>query len=421
MTKKHIVSQTSYVDPSKVGQKKAAGTKKVYRGTFEAQWTCSSCGRTAIPGGIKRCPSCGNPKDAGEEYEAPAGKKVEYLTPEALKAIGVDPTQHLSDEECGYCGAKLKPGTQKCPNCGASLGNVGYTTHVCPSCGRESNDEKCPNCGAATEEKLVAHREAEAPEKSAPKLQPGKWPPAWFSKLPAFLQKPKFYIPILVLLVFICLCTCVSIFGNIPRNEIGTVTDISWERSIDIQEHQYNEHEDWTLPAGADLVSQEERIESYNQVQIGTDQKCGYEESCTTESVYDHTEQTCYDDGTCDEHDVYRDEQNCSNDYVCNDVPVYEDVPVYATWYVYNIWEWVDIEPAVARGSDAEVYWPDVRLADNQREGERTERCVITFTSEKGGTYPFTPPCDELRNYPRGSKWKIERNAREILNVEPQG
>jgi hypothetical protein len=419
MVKKRIVSQTSYVDPSKAGQKQAAGTKKVYRGTFEAQWTCSSCGRTGIPGRLKRCPSCGNPKDAGEEYEAPTGK-VEYLTPEALKAMGVDPTQHLSDEECEYCGAKLQPGTQKCPNCGAALGDVGYTTRVCPACGRESNDEKCPACGADTEEKLVAHRHAEPP-KSAPKLQPKKWPPAWFSKLPAFLQKPKFYIPLLVLLIFACLCTCVSIIANIPKSEIGTVTDIAWERSIAIEEHQYNQHEDWTLPASADLVSQEERIASYNQVQIGTKEECGNEERCTTESVYDHTERTCYDDGTCDEHDVYRDEKNCTTEYVCNDVPVYEDVPVYQTWYTYKIWEWVNIQPAVARGSDAEVYWPEVRLADNQREGERTENCVVTLSNAKGNTYPYTTPCDELQQYPIGSKWKIKRNANRILEVQPQG
>jgi len=415
MVKKRVVSQTSYVDSSKTGQKKAAGTGKVYQGTFEAQWTCSSCGRTGIPGRLKRCPSCGNPKDAGEQYEAPAGK-VEYLTPEALKAMGVDPTQHLSDEECSYCGAKLKPGTQKCPNCGAALGDVGYTTRVCPSCGRESNDEKCPNCGATTEEKLVAHRHAEPP-----KPQPAKQPPAWLRWLPPFLQKPQVLIPLLLILGLACFCTISGIIASIPRTEIATVTDIAWERSIAIQEYQYNEHEDWTLPAGADLISQEERIASYNQVQVGTEQECGYEESCTTESVYDHTEQTCYDDGTCDEHDVYRDEQSCTDEYVCDDVPVYEDVPVYKTWYTYNIWEWVDVEPAVARGSDTDVYWPEVHLKDNQSEGARTESCTVTFTNAKGDTYPYRPSCDELRNYPRGSKWKIERDSNEVLKVEPQG
>ncbi len=411
MTQKRIVSQTSYVDPSKAGQTQAAGTREVYRGTLEAQWTCSSCGRTGIPGRVKRCPGCGNPKDAGETYEAPTGKAV-YLTPDELKAMGVDPTQHLSDEECDYCGAKLQPGTQKCPNCGAALGDVGYTTRVCPACGRESNAEQCPACGAATEEKLVAHREATPP--------PAKQPPAQFRQLPSFLQKPLVLIPILLVVGMICFCVISGIIAAIPRTETATVKEIAWERTIAIQEYQYNQHGDWTLPTGADLVSQEERVASYNQVQVGTRQECGYEESCTTESVYDHTERTCYDDGTCDEHDVYRDEQSCTDEYVCEDVPVYESVPVYRTWYVYNIWEWVDVQPAVARGTDADMHWPETRLQENQVEGARSESCVVTFINDKGETFTYQPPCAELSRYRRGSRWQIKRNLNEILEVQPQ-
>lgn len=411
MVKKRIVSQTSYVDPNKVGQTQAAGTKEIYQGTLEAQWTCSSCGRTGIPGRLKRCPSCGNPKDAGEAYEAPTGKAA-YLTPDELKAMGVDPTQHLSDEECGYCGAKLQPGTQKCPNCGAALGDVGYTTHVCPSCGRESNAEKCPACGAMTEEKLVAHREAEPPVKQ---------PPAWLRWLPPFLQKPQVLIPLLLILALACCCTISGIIAGIPKTETATVTDIAWERSIAVQEYQYVERGGWSLPAEADLVSQETRIYSYNQIQAGTEQSCGYEQSCDTTSVYDHTERTCYDDGTCDEYDVYRDEQTCSDEYVCNDVPVYEDVPIYQTWYNYNVWEWVDLEPVVARGSDIDIYWPETRLGETQNEGARTESCSITFTTEKGATYTYRPPCSELYQYPRGSRWNIKRNVDEILEIQPQG
>ena len=415
MTKKRIVSQTSYVDSSKVGKRKAAGAGKVYRGTLEAQWTCSSCGRTGIPGRVKRCPSCGNSKDSGETYEAPAGK-VNYLTPEALKAIGVDPTLHLSDEECEYCGAKLQPGTQKCPNCGAALGDVGYTTRACPACGRESNAEKCPACGAPTGEKLVAHRHAEPPE---PEPQPSQSPPAWLNKLPSFLKKPKFLIPILIILGLMCLCTCLGVIANIPKTETATVADIAWERTIAVEEYQYNEHEDWTLPADADLISREERVYTYDKVKIGTDEECGYEEKCKTDSVYDHTERTCYDDGTCDEHDVYRNERTCTNEYVCEEVSVYENIPVYQTWYIYNVWEWANVQPAVARGSDTDIHWPEVQLNDNQREGARTENCTVIFSNAKSDSYRFVPPCAELRQYRRGSQWEIKRNATAVLEVQP--
>jgi hypothetical protein len=418
MTKKRVVSQSTYVDPSKVGQRKSAGTRKVYRGTLEAQWTCNSCGRTGIPGRAKRCPSCGNPKDTSEEYEAPTtpGK---YLTPEALKAMGVDPTLHLSDEKCDYCGATLKPGAQKCPNCGAALRDVGYTTHVCPACERESNEEKCPNCGSPTEEKLVAHRQAKPPKPPSIQRQSLSLPP-FLNKLIAILKQPKYLVPTLIILSLMCCGICLAIYASISRTDTATVTDIAWERTIAIEEHQYNEHGDWTLPPGADLHSQEERIHHYDKVQIGTEKDCGYEETCETESVYDHTERTCYDDGTCDEHDVYRDESNCTNEYVCDEVPIYEDVPVVQTWYAYSVWEWVNVRQAVARGSDADVHWPEVELGNNQREGERSERCVVTLTNKKRNSYPFSPPCSELSRYPRGSEWQIKRNSTKVLEVQPQ-
>jgi len=203
--------------------------------------------------------------------------------------------------------------------------------------------------------------------------------------------------------------------------EIATVTDIAWERSIALQEYRYIEREGWSLPAEADLINQETRVYGYDQVRVGTEEECGYEESCTTESVYDHTESTCYDDGTCDEYDVYRDERTCTNEYVCEEVPTYESVPIYQTWYVYNTWEWVDIEPAVARGSDTNIYWPEMPTRDNQVESRRTETCTVTFTNAKGDRFTYKPSCDELYQYPRGSRWNIKRNVDEILEVQPEG
>lgn len=408
MAQKRVVSRSSYVDPSKAGEKKSAGTERVYRGTVEAQWTCSSCGRTGIPGRQKRCPSCGNPKDRDEVYEAPTGT-TKYLTSDELKAMGVDPTQHLSDEECEYCGAKLQPGTQKCPNCGAVLGDVGYTTRHCPACGFDSNEEKCPNCGSPTEEKLTAHRAATPP--------PPPPPPAP-TVTPPFYKNPKAIITIIIGLLLLCGCVC-ALISAWPRNEVATVSALTWERQIAIEEHQYNRHESWSPPAGADIEAQEQRISHYDQVQIGTEEECGYEEECETHSVYDHTEHVCYDDGTCDEEDVYRDERTCDDVYVCETVPVYEDVPRYATWYTYHVWEWVDVEPARARGNDNAPYWPEVQLGPEQREGARTEKCTVTFTNEKGKSYPFAPPCAELGKYEPGSEWQITHDANSVQDVAP--
>lgn len=424
MVKRRIVSRSTHVDPDKVGRRKATGTTEVYLGTVEAQWTCTSCGRTGIPGRQKRCPSCGNPKDASEEYEAPT-TPGRYLTRKELQAMGVDPKLHLSDEECAYCGAKLKPGTQKCPNCGAPLSDVGYTTRKCPACERESNAKICPNCGTQTKRKLVAHHHSESlPVRSAaPKFRPSS-----IDKMKdkdhrksksSFRKRSKWLITAGQGLVFLCVISCLLVFLLFPRNEVGTVTDVAWERKILIQAYQYNRYEGWDPPAGADIGSRERRIHHHDKVQDGVEEECGYETRCESYSVYDHTETVCYDDGTCDKKDVYRTEQKCRDERVCEEVPVYESVPVYETWYVYHVWEWVDLAPAIARGYDTDLYWPEIQLGENQRERDRKETCSVEFTNDKGKTYWYQPSCSELAQYLIGSKWKIRRNAYLVTNAQP--
>jgi RNA polymerase subunit RPABC4/transcription elongation factor Spt4 len=420
MTKKRVVSKSTRVDKDKVGDRQSAGTKRVYKGTVEAEWTCSSCGREHIPGGVKKCPSCGNPKGEDEVYETPE-TPGRFLTEQELEERGVDPHLHLSDELCPYCGSKLKPGTQKCPNCGASLTDVGYTTRVCPACERETNEMTCPNCGTPTVPKDQVQAQvatapssgavAEAPPASAADAKPKQ--PIW--------QNRSAMIVIGAGALICVLLACIMGWLFFPRTEVATVSDLSWERTIAIQEHQYNLHEDWSLPDGADLESTEERIHHYDEVLKGYKEECGYEESCTSVSVYDHTETTCYDDGTCDEEDVYRTEEECTEEYVCEDVPQYEDVPVYQTWYNYYIWEWVDIEPAVASGHDADPYWPEITLEDNQREKSngREETCTVTFVNQKEKTYDFSVSCSELEKYDIGSHWEIERNASRVTEANP--
>ncbi|MBN1873696.1 MAG: hypothetical protein JXA33_05660 [Anaerolineae bacterium] len=412
MTKKRIVSQSSYVDPSKAGKKAAQGTNRVYRGTFEAEWTCNSCGREHIPGRIKKCPSCGNPKDYSEEYQAPEQTGA-YLSDQELKEMGVDPNLHLSDEVCPYCGAKNKPGTPKCVNCGAPLEDVGYITRQCPACGTETNAEICPSCGAQT-----VPKEEKPPESPHPVgVQPTPTSQSLLDKYP-FLKNTWVIVGVIISILALLIC-CIVMF--IPRTETAIVDDIYWERTIGIQEHQYNQHEDWDLPAGTDLDHQEQKIHHYDKVLRGYEEECGYEDECTSVSVYDHTEKTCYDDGTCDEHDVYRTEQECTQEYVCEDVPVYDDVPVYQTWYTYHIWEWVDLEPVRASAHNANLQWPILNLDDNQREkpNSRQESCTVIFVNKKEKSFEYTPSCADLANYDIGSHWEIKRSAMAIKEVNP--
>lgn len=444
MAEKKVVSRSQFVDAGKVGKTGDAGTTHIYQGTVEAEWQCNSCGRTAIPGSQKICPACQHPKDASEVYQSPSHNSP-FLSQTELKERGVDVKLHLSDESCQFCGSKLKPGTTICPNCRAVVQDVGYTNRICPACGHESREANCPRCQTATVAKIAMVTQPVVTPK------PLSLPMNWLKPL---LANRILLVGIAASLsVFLCLCSlwvgrsffdtpsvAGVLMGMPAKSQRMTVSQLEWERVVEIEAYQYNSHSDWIVPAGADLLSEEQRVHHYNSVllgyeqacnwqwqQTGSSQECGYEQSCSSVSVYDHTESICYDDGTCDNEDVYRTEQQCSQEYVCEDVPQYGNVqvcqdvpkyegqPIYQSWYTYSLWEWVTIQPAKANGTGSERFWPEVVLAENQREkaNGRVERCLVRFSNN----LPYVLPCEQLNLYPVGSAWDVRHNGVTISQI----
>jgi len=435
MTKKRIISSGRYVKDGKVGARRQEPGGREYAGTTLAKWTCSSCGRADIPGDVKTCPSCGSPKEADEDYRPPDGKG-EYVTKEKLAEIGVDPEQHFSDQECPYCRGKLKPGTKTCPRCGGAIDDVAYTTRECPACKTETNELICPNCGSETLTKRPESAPARKPrrKKIAPKKAPAPEPTAPPLRRLLLFAGAGVGALLIGLLLFV-------LFR--PRVEVARVSQVWWERTIAVEEHQYNQHGGWDLPPDADLVSTEQRVHHHQQVLDHYQEVCEWvdvidhyetvcrtEEECHTESVYSHTDVVCYDDGTCDEHDVYKSERVCEDVEVCShepvyrqeqqcrEEPVYRDEPVYQTWYEYMIWEWVTVSPRVASGSDSRPRWPSSDFPDHQRECDRREAYKVLFVGRKGSTYTYRPrDADRFRKCVPGSAWRIKRNALTVVDV----
>jgi len=425
MPPRKVVSKRSFVDQSLVGTRRPAGTQREYLGTVEARWDCSSCGHKDIPGGTKNCPACGNPKDGGETYQPPESQSAPYLTTQQLSNMGVNPATHESDEECPYCGSRLNPGTQVCPHCNGNIKNAARSSRHCPNCGRETNGYACPNCGADTQSKSTPIIEEE-PVFSLPKIEmPDLGGINWTTVGGVLLA---------ILMIGGLL------FAFWPREERATVSQANWTSTVYLQEYQYNQHGDWSIPAGGDYVSEETRIHHYDKVYDHTERQChmetqsdGYDTETYTDtechSEYSHTEQTCYDDGTCDSEAVY--ENVCENVTrerqvprykqveVCENVDIYRDEPRYATWYTYNIWEWVNITPAVVSGTGFEPYWPsDFRVDEKHRESGRVQTYSITF-QVKDKTYSYTPTSfDEYIRYQIGSEWIIKRSGNVVLEVK---
>ncbi len=449
---KKVVSRGSYVDPSKVGTRLPTGssssssssgsgssgprpgeTVRVRRGVAEANWACNSCGTANIPGGTKNCPNCNNAKDGSETYQPPVGP-APMLSPAQLEERGIDPINHDSDEVCSSCESHIKPGTQVCPHCGSNVKDVARTTRTCEMCGRESTGNgPCPGCGASFEK--PQQYQGWTPEPMRRRLQSNLLERG----IPINLYNVNWTaigVGALAILVIFLIA-----FALWPRKETGTVVEASWKSTVFLQEYQYNQHGDWSVPPGGDLVGVSSKIHHYNQVLTGYKEECHYEnrfshyDTRTTsdnvcESVYSHTDYTCYDDGSCDTDDVY--ETECHTVYdteqvavyedvrVCEDVPQYRQDPVYADYYTYNIWEWVSIAPAVLTGYGFEPQWPtDYRIDDTHREAGRQQTYQIMFQGKKN-TCPYVPSsADEFHLYHIGSEWTVIRSGCVITEVRP--
>lgn len=426
--KKKVVSRSSFVDSSKAGRRTSTSTSRVHVGTVEARWDCTSCGTTNIPGFTKVCPNCSNPRDKDETYQPPVDlRKARLLSADELRAAGIA-EDHLGDQQCGYCGYFSKPGTPICPYCSANLTNVARTCRKCGNCGHETNLVTCPQCGDTTEVK--EDEEEESYSQSAfkpPRLEGFDW-----SRLRGF-----WWIPV----VLAVLSLVAFLFW--PRRAQVTVNDTSWTYTVQLQEYQYNGHEGWDLPYGADKTGEESRIHHYDTIIDGYHQECHdeYEQTGSEtvseqervcESVYSHTDVTCYDDGSCDYDDVY--ETECHYETVSRQEPVYgyvehceqvadtHEEPRYATWYFYSIWEWVNINPAVTSGHGFEPYWStDYILDEKHREAGRYEEYHVSLVTEDGeDTFSLTPASfSEYSQYQIGSQWLITHSGGIITEIVP--
>jgi hypothetical protein len=137
----------------------------------------------------------------------------------------------------------------------------------------------------------------------------------------------------------------------------------------------------WSLPAGAQLLSEESRVhhrrtvvdrvdvicqdvQKTRSVYSHTDSVCGDEFShySPKEEVYSHTDEVCYSNGKCVKDDVYKkvggkaiyhwvchQHPRYKNvhylENVCKNHPITHEEDVFQPHYSYNILRWVDTAP----------------------------------------------------------------------------
>ena len=330
-------------------------------------WDCPFCGSQGIRGDVVNCPSCGRARGdvkfymknvaEGETREEGQRADIEYIAEEKAKYISKNP-----DWYCSFCNSLNSDNAQFCSNCGASRADS------------ESNYF----------DRLKKKEEAEAAERAA-QPQPAAQPKS---------RRPLF-IFLGIILAVILLFTYLN--GNKTAGNLQ-VSALNWVRSIQIEENREFSESGWSLPDGAEL----------------TDQKSEYHHSDSVFSHYvtrevqrsrrvlDHYETyyTYEDRGNGTFEEVAHERPVYETEYYTDTVqePVYNQVPRYQTKYYYNIWRWVPTRDVTAQGDSHDAAWPEPTLAENEREGQRSEVYRFTVTNAKGESTTYRLAEADWRN-----------------------
>ena len=204
-------------------------------------WDCPVCGTQGIRGDTVNCPSCGRArgdvqfymKDHAESQTREQGDTadIEYVDEEKAKTASRNP-----DWYCSFCNSLNSDNAQFCANCGAS---------------RESSEA---NYFDMLKKKKAQEATMAPPQPTAQELAQTR-------------TAPKSKRGLIFLLVAIVAIVGLFMYMNGDKTAGDlTVSALSWERNIQIEENVQYSESGWDLPDGAELTSQRQEIHHYDSV-----------------------------------------------------------------------------------------------------------------------------------------------------------
>lgn len=334
-------------------------TKKTI-GYVELEWTCPNCAAN-VPGLQKTCTQCGAPQPANVQFHAPV--KQELLKDEKK----IEEAKKGADFHCPYCGTRNVSGTTICSQCGGDLKDA---------------------------EKRISGQDV----KATPTPAQGQPVPAVPTPQPT--KKPSnllwlILLPVAALMMICCIGAGFLMFRT--QAVTGTVQNVSWERSIQIEELHDVILEDWKdqVPSGVKTLSCEQKQRSTDRRVVGSHQ-------------------------VCTQHTV--DEGNGAGrvEEVCHDENDYESYPVYDDYCKFPGQRWDQIDSLKNQGNKPNPAWPPTNLTANQREGKRTSVYTVIFKTENGTQKYTTNDEAEFRQCQIGSSWTLNINSLgAVMSIQP--
>lgn len=341
-------------------------------------WTCPSCGTKNL-GTLKTCSGCSAAQPENVQFEQAGDEKL--ITDQAeIAAAQIGPDIHCpfcgtrnpaDAKKCSQCGGDLQEGTAR--QAGAILGahSAGPAPQIsCPSCGtlNPADAPNCSSCGAA-----LGAQQSAAPAEPPPSANKGcRWSLIGLAAL------------VLIGIIY-------GVSSCWPKNAIGSVSSVAWQRSIAIQELHAVQYEDWEkdIPAGADIGS------------------CSSRQSGVQDEPAANATKVC---GT-----PYSRDLGNGRAEVLQDCSYY----VYDEYCSYTVQEWTIVDTLQAQGSDYSPMWPRVSLGANQREGDRTEAYTITFLSDdKSYTY-VTDDVNIFSQCQPNTTWRLVVSGSRVTSISP--
>jgi hypothetical protein len=179
------------------------------------------------------------------------------------------------------------------------------------------------------------------------------------------------------------ICVLVVLSQTPSKELVGEVRSVSWKRTVEIEELGNVAKEEWRdrIPSGTSIgtCTQKYRRTQDDPAPNATE-VCGTSYTVDTGTGHGEVVQDC----------EYR---------------------VYDDWCTYTAQEWKRSDAATLSGDDLYPRWPDLRLAANQREGERSETLRVVFDTE-AKAYTYSPHDeDEFRRFQPGSRWRLKTNV----------
>ena len=380
---------------------------------IEGVWDCAYCNTTKIRGSIRACPHCGRQRDTNTVFYM--DNPTNYVEESTAKTINRNP-----DWLCSYCDALNSDSTNECYMCGSSredskknyfehraevdarrkLNCQNLNSYNKSNCSENDKENACPNNRDQSEcvdrnENVDSRYDTSHNEQNNQEIHHNaKDYCEDNSRKRSALTKLRWGNILKVSLGIII--TAMVIFGLIklftPKVQEVTVSEFSWERSINIEEYTTVNRNDWYLPADGRLLYTQQEIRSYQQVLDHYETKT----RTYTEQVLDHYESYVsgyrdlgngYFEEIVSQRPVYRTETRTET----YQEPVYRTEPVYDTKYYYEIDVWQHLYYSTSSGYDKNPYWEEPELKELQRENGRSETYYIAVINEdeEVKTYQF--------------------------------